>query len=103
LAAIPAPKLLETPDGIANELFGNVTMVTEFISCFKELLKPKDDTTVINVTTGEHTHRCTNLQDHKNRKKINIYKKSKNLRNKNPSHAKRLESYRSELPQTDKQ
>ena len=53
LSPLPDPKLVETPDGVPNELFGNVAMVTEFISCYKELLKPKDDQTVINVTTGE--------------------------------------------------
>ena len=42
LDALPAPKLVPTPDGIANELFGDVAMVTEFIYCYKALLTPED-------------------------------------------------------------
>ena len=52
LKPIPPPRLVETPDGLANELFGSIAMVTEFISCYKDLFTPKDDSTVINVTTG---------------------------------------------------
>ncbi|XP_074660006.1 tyrosine-protein kinase BAZ1B-like [Tubulanus polymorphus] len=40
LRALPAPKIVSTPDGLPNECFGDVVMVTEFIGCFKELLTP---------------------------------------------------------------
>ena len=34
---------MPTPDGLPNELFGEVAMVTQFISCYKELLIPDDE------------------------------------------------------------
>lgn len=40
---LPQPKLVVTPDGLPNELFGDVTMVTEFISCYSGLLMPDDE------------------------------------------------------------
>lgn len=40
---LPAPKLVPTPDGLPNELFGDIAMVTEFVSCYSGLLMPKDD------------------------------------------------------------
>ncbi|XP_053384171.1 tyrosine-protein kinase BAZ1B-like isoform X2 [Mercenaria mercenaria] len=43
LKALPPPKLVVTPDGLPNELFGDVTMVTEFISCYSGLLMPDDE------------------------------------------------------------
>ncbi len=35
---LPAPKLVLTPDDLANELFGDIAMVTQFINCFRGLL-----------------------------------------------------------------
>ncbi|XP_078333883.1 tyrosine-protein kinase BAZ1B-like isoform X2 [Crassostrea virginica] len=43
LKPLPAPKLVPTPDGLPNELFGDIAMVTEFVSCYSGLLMPKDD------------------------------------------------------------
>lgn len=40
LKPLPAPKIVATPDGIANELFGDVAMVLEFIGCYRGLLMP---------------------------------------------------------------
>lgn len=40
--ALPTPKLVPTPDGMPNELFGDVAMVTEFIYCYKGLLIPEE-------------------------------------------------------------
>ncbi|XP_064634719.1 tyrosine-protein kinase BAZ1B-like [Lineus longissimus] len=42
LKPFPSPTLVSTPDGLPNECFGDVTLVTEFISCFKTLLMPDD-------------------------------------------------------------
>ena len=39
---LPAPKLVSTPEGLPNELFGDVAMVTEFISCYMGLLMPDE-------------------------------------------------------------
>jgi len=35
-----------TPDGIANELFGDVAMVLEFIGCYRGLLMPDKTSTI---------------------------------------------------------
>lgn len=43
LAPLPVPKLVPTPDGLPNELFGEVAMVTQFISCYRQLLMPDDE------------------------------------------------------------
>ena len=43
LAPLPVPKLVLTPDGLPNELFGEVAMVTQFISCYRQLLMPDDE------------------------------------------------------------
>ncbi|XP_064601605.1 tyrosine-protein kinase BAZ1B-like [Liolophura sinensis] len=43
LKPIPDPKLVPTPDGLPNELFGEVAMVTEFISCYSGLLMPDEE------------------------------------------------------------
>jgi len=40
LKPLPTPKIVATPDGIANELFGDVAMVLEFIGCYRGLLMP---------------------------------------------------------------
>ncbi|ESO97816.1 hypothetical protein LOTGIDRAFT_228371 [Lottia gigantea] len=40
---LPQPKLVSCPESIPNEVFGDVAMVTEFISCFKGLLMPNDE------------------------------------------------------------
>jgi len=37
---LPTPKIVATPDGIANELFGDVAMILEFIGCYRGLLMP---------------------------------------------------------------
>ena len=42
LKPLPTPKLVSTPDGVPNELFGDVTMVTEFLACYKGLLMPEE-------------------------------------------------------------
>jgi len=42
LAPLPTPKIVPTPDGLANELFGEVAMVTEFILSYRGLLMPED-------------------------------------------------------------
>jgi hypothetical protein len=46
-------KLVQTPDGIANELFGDVVMVTEFIACFRDLLMPDDNN---HISAGRYYH-----------------------------------------------
>lgn len=43
LKSLPVPKLVPTPEGLPNELFGDIAMVTEFVSCYSGLLMPKDD------------------------------------------------------------
>ena len=40
LKPLPTPKIVATPDGIANELFGDVAMLLEFIGCYRGLLMP---------------------------------------------------------------
>ena len=40
---MPAPKLVVTPEGIPNECFGDVAMVTEFIANYSGLLMPDDE------------------------------------------------------------
>ncbi|KAL5007746.1 hypothetical protein ScPMuIL_016552 [Solemya velum] len=40
---LPTPKPVPTPDGLPNELFGDIAMVTEFISCFSKLLMPDEE------------------------------------------------------------
>ncbi|XP_077863492.1 tyrosine-protein kinase BAZ1B-like [Saccoglossus kowalevskii] len=39
---LPVPKLVQLPEGLPNTLFGDVTMVVEFISSYSELLMPDD-------------------------------------------------------------
>ncbi|KAK2190073.1 hypothetical protein NP493_90g03009 [Ridgeia piscesae] len=43
LKPLPLPKLVATPEPLPNELFGDVVMVTTFISCYRGLLMPEDD------------------------------------------------------------
>ena len=43
LKPLPTPKLVPTPDGIANELFGDIIMITEFINGYRGLLLPEDE------------------------------------------------------------
>ena len=43
LKPLPAPKLVQTPEGIPNELFGSIVMVTEFISSFSSLFMFADN------------------------------------------------------------
>ncbi|XP_060064510.1 tyrosine-protein kinase BAZ1B-like [Ylistrum balloti] len=40
---LPAPKLVPTPDGFPNEMFGDVALVAEFISCYSGLLMPDEN------------------------------------------------------------
>ena len=40
LNPLPMPKLVSTPDGVPNELFGDVAMITQFISTYRGLLMP---------------------------------------------------------------
>ena len=57
LAPLPPPKLVPTPDGLANELFGDIAMVTEFVNCYKALLIPEDQQSAIStnsVNSGVH-------------------------------------------------
>ena len=50
LQPLPAPKLVPTPDSLPNELFGDVAMVTEFISSYSGLLMPESE---YPIYTGE--------------------------------------------------
>ncbi|VDI64118.1 bromodomain adjacent to zinc finger domain protein 1B [Mytilus galloprovincialis] len=43
LEPLPEMKIVPTPDGLPNELFGDVAMVTEFISCYQGLLIPNKE------------------------------------------------------------
>ena len=43
MKSLPAPKLVPTPDGVPNELFGDITMFTEFVNSYKGLLMPDND------------------------------------------------------------
>lgn len=48
---LPQPKIVTMPEGLPNELFGDVAMVTEFIACYGELFVP-DDGTVVRTGIG---------------------------------------------------
>ena len=43
LTPLPTAKLVPTPDGFPNSLFGEVAMVTEFINCYSGLLMPESE------------------------------------------------------------
>lgn len=43
LTPLPQAKLVPTPDGFPNTLFGDVVMVTEFINCYSGLLMPESE------------------------------------------------------------
>ena len=43
LTPLPTAKLVPTPDGFPNSLFGEVAMVTEFINCYSGLLMPDSE------------------------------------------------------------
>lgn len=43
LQPLPAPKLIPTPENVPNELFGDITMVTEFITSYSGLLMPDSE------------------------------------------------------------
>ena len=47
---LPAPKLVATPDGIPNEIFGDVAMIAEFMNTYKGLLVPDEDVPVNSST-----------------------------------------------------
>ncbi|XP_068214437.1 tyrosine-protein kinase BAZ1B-like isoform X2 [Palaemon carinicauda] len=38
LKPLPAPKLVPTPEEIPNSLFGEITMIIEFIECYREIV-----------------------------------------------------------------
>ena len=44
------PKLVATPDGIPNEIFGDVAMIAEFMNTYKGLLVPDEDVPVNSST-----------------------------------------------------
>ncbi|KAJ8256724.1 hypothetical protein COCON_G00188760 [Conger conger] len=39
---LPAFRLVDTPEGLPNALFGDVAMVTDFLNCYSDLLMPDD-------------------------------------------------------------
>lgn len=43
LTTLPAPTLVPTPDGIPNEMFGDVAMIAEFMNTYKGLLLPDEE------------------------------------------------------------
>ena len=42
LKPLPAGRLVTTPDGLPNDTFGDIAMITEFISCYSGLLMPNN-------------------------------------------------------------
>ncbi|XP_033752647.1 tyrosine-protein kinase BAZ1B-like isoform X2 [Pecten maximus] len=40
---LPPPKLVPTPDGFPNEMFGDVAFIAEFINCYSGLLMPDEN------------------------------------------------------------
>ena len=55
-------KIVPTPDGLPNELFGDVAMLIEFISCYQGLLMPNKDFAIssgkINFVLQVHVSNC---------------------------------------------
>ncbi|XP_044139844.1 tyrosine-protein kinase BAZ1B isoform X1 [Bufo gargarizans] len=50
---LPTFKLVDTPEGLPNTLFGDVAMVVEFLSCYSELLLPDGQHPVTAVSLME--------------------------------------------------
>ncbi|XP_005986927.1 tyrosine-protein kinase BAZ1B isoform X2 [Latimeria chalumnae] len=50
---LPALKLVDTPEGLPNTLFGDVAMVAEFLSCYSDLLMPDDQYPITAVSLME--------------------------------------------------
>uniref|UniRef100_A0A7M4EGF0 Tyrosine-protein kinase BAZ1B n=1 Tax=Crocodylus porosus TaxID=8502 RepID=A0A7M4EGF0_CROPO len=50
---LPAFKLVDTPEGLPNTLFGDVAVVVEFLSCYSGLLMPDDQYPVTAVSLME--------------------------------------------------
>lgn len=50
---LPAFKLVDTPEGLPNTLFGDVAMVVEFLSCYSDLLLPDGQHPVTAVSLME--------------------------------------------------
>lgn len=40
--SLPSPKLVDMPEGLPNDLFGDVAMVADFLHCYSGLLMPDD-------------------------------------------------------------
>ncbi|XP_063812221.1 tyrosine-protein kinase BAZ1B [Pseudophryne corroboree] len=51
--SLPAFKLVDTPEGLPNTLFGDVAMVVEFLSCYADLLLPDGQYPVTAVSLME--------------------------------------------------
>ncbi|XP_067866303.1 tyrosine-protein kinase BAZ1B isoform X2 [Heterodontus francisci] len=51
--SLPALKLVDTPEGLPNTLFGDVAMVVEFLSCYAGLLMPDDQYPITAVSLME--------------------------------------------------
>uniref|UniRef100_A0A4W3IDE5 Tyrosine-protein kinase BAZ1B n=1 Tax=Callorhinchus milii TaxID=7868 RepID=A0A4W3IDE5_CALMI len=50
---LPPLKLVDTPEGLPNTLFGDVAMVVEFLSCYAGLLMPDDQYPITAVSLME--------------------------------------------------
>ncbi|KAM4796561.1 tyrosine-protein kinase BAZ1B [Rhinophrynus dorsalis] len=50
---LPSFKLVDTPEGLPNTLFGDVAMVVEFLSCYSDLLTPDGQYPVTAVSLME--------------------------------------------------
>ncbi|KAM8975165.1 tyrosine-protein kinase BAZ1B isoform 2-T2 [Pelodytes ibericus] len=50
---LPTFKLVDTPEGLPNTLFGDVAMVVEFLSCYSDLLLPDGQYPVTSVSLME--------------------------------------------------
>ncbi|XP_053562293.1 tyrosine-protein kinase BAZ1B [Bombina bombina] len=51
--SLPTLKLVDTPEGLPNTLFGDVAMVVEFLSCYSDLLLPDGQYPVTAVSLME--------------------------------------------------
>ncbi|KAJ8266565.1 hypothetical protein GJAV_G00131950 [Gymnothorax javanicus] len=50
---LPAFKLVDTPEGVPNALFGDIAMVTDFLNCYAGLLMPDDQYPITAVALME--------------------------------------------------
>lgn len=55
LHPLPAPRLVAMPENLPNELFGDIAMVTEFVSSYSGLLMPDAE---YPIYTGQHIFCC---------------------------------------------